>query len=138
MKLGPVSYEVNVGGQVWRRHAEQLLRQPGRCQPSDPIAVELDEEIQGPTQPEVEAGPATDEAIPMPRHGEDSMAQAPPEDSGEGPAAEAETPATSTATSTAISGTMESPIPAHTSTPATRKTYPRRDRHPLVRYESTF
>ena len=42
-KTGPVSYEVTVNGQVWRRHAEQLLKRTGSQPPMDTDTVEGEE-----------------------------------------------------------------------------------------------
>ena len=43
-KTGPVSYEVNVDGQVWKCHADQLLSQFGsNYQPPDAhVSTEID------------------------------------------------------------------------------------------------
>ena len=41
-KLGPVTYEVKVKGQVWKRHVEQLLEYKGQAVPDEsPLPVDI-------------------------------------------------------------------------------------------------
>ena len=50
-KRGPVSYDVKVNGQFWRRHAEQLLSHVNVSTPDSECTVEVGEEgsISNPT-----------------------------------------------------------------------------------------
>ena len=140
-KTGPVSYEVNVCGQVWRRHAEQLLSQSNSMyqQPDAPFPTEVDVEVPSlgapprpTTQPEVESM-APDNTDSGPMVGTE-VASASQETPSNGQVAEPE----AQASPPPVVRASESLTLAHTCTPTVTKTYPRRDRRPCIRFEPTF
>ena len=137
-KLGPVSYEVSVAGQVWKRHADQLLSQVddvySYTPPVRPDLVEI---------PDVE--PALEQSCPLQPALEPTAESAPGQgvEAAEPPTAQPSIGAPEPPLPTAVPVNQPAGSPRPATTPGTRvpsvaKTYPRRDRHPVDRYEPTF
>lgn len=129
-KSGPVSYEVNVDGQRWRRHAEQLLSLADNehSQPDSQLSTEL-----------TEVSPTQETSVPQdPLPVVDNSDSPPVLDTEPETTSESEN---SPGSANSPEAELPVPAPAESSdahTPRQPKTYPRRERRPRIRYEPTF
>ena len=117
-KMGPVSYQVVVQGQTWKRHIDQLLaNQEGGSKeavpPSEEMIVPALEENQSPGEPEEESPPSI---VTSPNQDAQAETQLP------------ESAAVPLDTAMATEATM----------PTTPKRYPQRQRAPYVFFEPTL
>ena len=147
-KTGPVSYEVTVNGQVWRRHAEQLLKRTGSQPPMDTDTAEGEEsgglgELPEDTTSELEdvpdleegtvpAEPNTGTATSAPATGAATAGSAP---ATGGSGVEVTTATPTSATEVPGREVSTHPVRGPTGTP---KSYPRRERHMTDRYEPVW
>ena len=127
-KLSPVTYEVKVNGQVWKRHADQLMAYRGEKLPELVASeVPLPEDSEGQTLP--------DPVMPEPVLPSDSDAT---EEVGSTPdcTSSPDIPANESSTSANAAPTTENSSMIRT--PPTLKVYPRRVHQRPDRYEPTF